>query len=143
MRELLPEPSPAGPGIVPAGDAIKGIVTHYGVSYQGSTLGCGGAYDTNDPTIIAVGYGRGGSMPCGTFIQVCGENGCIVGTRQDSCPGCADYHLDLSEAGIAAVCGEGAGRCDVQFQVLTLEQPPQEAERLNATDVSSIDVIGT
>jgi hypothetical protein len=128
------ETPPESPGVVRLGDAIKGIVTHYGASYQGSTLACGGAYDTDDPSIIAVGYGRGAAMPCGTYIQVCGPGGCIVGQRQDTCPGCGPFVIDLSEAGIAAVCGDGAGRCEATFQSAVLEEarsqePAQEPKQ--------------
>jgi len=53
-------------------------------------------------------------------LRVCGPAGCIVGLRQDGCPGCGVNHLDLSESGIAIVCGPGAGRCRVEIEVLRI-----------------------
>ena len=94
------------------------VATHYGVSYQGSPLGCGGGvYDTNDPSIVAVGPAYYAAWPCGTRLRVCGSAGCIDARRRDSCPGCADSWVDLSEAGILATCGH-FGRCSVTVEVL-------------------------
>ncbi|MPZ49468.1 MAG: hypothetical protein GEU75_09260 [Dehalococcoidia bacterium] len=98
---------------------MGGIVTHYGAQYNGQPLGCGkGTYASADTSIIAVGPARNREWPCGTLISVCGPTGCILTVRQDSCPGCGPYHADLSEAGIARVCGEGVGLCKVELQVM-------------------------
>ena len=103
-------------------------MTHYGVGYNGQPMGCGGVYLSENPTIIAVGPDHYAEWPCGTFIVVCGPNGCIVGVRQDSCPGCSFGVLDLSEAGIEIVCGAGAGQCKTIAQAVTVEvvhhEPP-------------------
>ncbi len=113
-----PSATPPPRSVATVGD-IAGYATHYGESYNGSPLGCGfGPYSSANPTIVAVGPARAGSMPCGTSIQVCGPAGCIVAMRQDSCPGCSAYVLDLSEAGNAAVCGAPAHTCDITFRAL-------------------------
>jgi len=77
-------------------------------------------YHSSDPTIAAVGPGRYVEWPCGTRLRVCtqipsvpqpqlpieGRNlpmpemRCLVVSRQDSCPGCSDYTVDLSESGL-------------------------------------------
>jgi hypothetical protein len=75
-------------------------------------MGCGGVYDTNDTSIVAVGPSYYAAWPCGTPLVVCGAGGCIAGRRVDSCPGCVGRWVDLSEAGIIAVCGQ-LGRCEV------------------------------
>jgi hypothetical protein len=84
----------------------------------------------NDPTIIAVGTARDGEWGCGAFLSVCGAAGCITGTRQDSCPGCGRYHIDLSEAGMGRVCGADADVCDVTIQLMRRQvvatPPPQQ-----------------
>jgi hypothetical protein len=105
-------PEPAPPFYVPAGPTISLQVTHYGESFNGYGLGCGtGYYSSDNPTIIAVGPAREGEWPCGTPLQVCGPAGCIEAFRQDGCPGCTAYVIDLSEAGIAGVCGVDASVC--------------------------------
>ena len=112
------------------GDALRylggtWIATHYGREYEDSTLGCPGAgvYHSADPSIIAVGPAHYSDVPCGTKLRVCRTGlgtdwlgsqhkrdqvhdvRCLVGIRQDSCPGCGPRHLDLSEAGMAILCG--------------------------------------
>lgn len=92
---------------------IDGYATHYGESYEGAPLGCGGTYHSADPTIVAVGPAQYGLMPCGTQLSVSGPAGSIAVTRLDSCPGCSATTFDLSEAGSEAVCGVPAHTCEV------------------------------
>lgn len=114
--------SPAGtdPREDGSGDALIGRVTHYGESYNGRQMGCEGSglYDSEDPSIVAVGPSAYAAWPCGTVFRVCGEGGCIHAIRSDSCPGCGQGHLDLSERGIAIVCGEEVGTCEVSIEVV-------------------------
>ena len=100
----------------PPVEVVYGRATHYGESYQGQTMGCGGTYDTADPTIVAVSPDRYESWPCGTRLRVTGPAGTVDVIRTDSCPGCSGNWLDLSEAGHARVCG--LGTCDVTIEVL-------------------------
>ena len=113
------------PTLVPVGAPVDGIVTHYGADYTGQPLGCGdGVYASDDESIIAVGLARDITWPCGTVIEVCGAAGCIVGVRQDTCPGCRADHVDLSEAGIEAVCGPEVPRCEVRLQAMRWQDVP-------------------
>ena len=94
-------------------------VTHYGESFNGQTLGCGGArYASDDAGIVAVGPERDGEWPCGTLFRVCGPGGCVLGERKDGCPGCDAYHVDLSEEGLYLVCGPGSGVCRASLEVV-------------------------
>ncbi len=117
-----PEPAHASPDATPSvvwqavGPVIDGVATHYGVAYAGSTLACGGVYDPADPAIIAVGPPHNSDWPCGANLGICGDSGCIVGARADSCPGCGQDEVDLSEAGIALACGPDASVCDVKIE---------------------------
>lgn len=100
-----------------AQDTSSYRATHYGTSYQGQTMGCGGRYDTNDTTILAVPPSLY-HIPCGTQFTVTGSAGSIHVTRQDSCPGCdrsTPSMIDLSEAGITIVCGS-LGSCIVSME---------------------------
>ncbi|HEY7467821.1 MAG TPA: hypothetical protein VIB47_14105 [Dehalococcoidia bacterium] len=105
-------------------------VTHYGESFSGRILGCGGGtYASDDAGIIAVGSERNKEWPCGTLMRVCGPGGCLLGQRQDSCGGCDAYHVDLSEEGLYLVCGPGSGVCRASLEVVarTSAGPPAAA----------------
>lgn len=86
-------------------------VTHYGTSYNGRPLGCGGTYYSGDATIVAVGPAHYNDMPCGATLVIQGPNGVAVVTRQDSCSGCDSTMYDLSEAANEIVCGIPAHTC--------------------------------
>jgi hypothetical protein len=113
--------------VIPVSPVYEGLATHYGVQYNGSIMGCmGEPYSSDNETIIAVGAVHNAEWPCGTQMRVCGLAGCIVGSRQDSCPGCGAYHLDLSEAGIMLACGDQAHVCRVGIEQVLLEYQAPE-----------------
>ncbi|HLF77373.1 MAG TPA: hypothetical protein VJB57_07760 [Dehalococcoidia bacterium] len=115
--ELVYADSPAEPVLELVGPVMSGIATRYGTRFSGRSLGCGtGVYRSDNPQIIAVGPARSREWGCGTLLQVCGKAGCLTGVRVDGCPGCGPNHLDLSESGIALVCGDMADYCRVQIQ---------------------------
>ena len=110
-----PPPAPLSPGL------LLGSVTPYSDSLAGLTLGCNGygGYNPEDPTVIAVGPEHYEDWPCGTQLGVCSVDtatgvitSCIVGVRQDSCPGCTGNHLDVSRAAFEILCGS-VSRCNV------------------------------
>jgi hypothetical protein len=105
------------PQFVPQRQQLLGYATHYGTQYNGQPLGCGaGLYSSADPSIIAIAPANYRDWGCGAIMRVCGSNGCIVGIREDSCPGCTTNVVDLSEAGIDLVCGPGASSCPVTIE---------------------------
>ena len=122
-----PEPPTPAPTDTPSPTAVPldegfhtGTITRYADSLAGSTLGCNGygVYDPDNATVVAVGPDHWDEWACGQSIGVCGVDpttgailGCIVGVRQDSCPGCVGYDLDLSRAAFEIVCGPTASRC--------------------------------
>lgn len=88
------------------------IATHYGESYNGSGMSCNGRpYWSSDTTLIALSYSDKQRFPCGTPLTVAGSAGTIQVTVTDTCGGCSNQ-VDLSEAGIIAVCGS-LGSCQV------------------------------
>ena len=101
-----------------ADEIINGTATHYGYSYHGQRMGCGGIYSSYDETIVAVSPSRYAEWPCGTELQVIGPAGTIIVTRQDSCPGCSRNMIDISEAGSIAVCGGRPHTCRVEISVV-------------------------
>jgi hypothetical protein len=101
---------------------VLGSVTPYSDALAGSNVGCNGygPYNPDDTTVIAVGPDHYDDWPCGTTLGVCGidpDTGivttCIVGVRQDSCPGCVAHHMDVSRAAFNLLCGAAANRCPV------------------------------
>lgn len=94
------------------------IATRYGESYTGQNMGCIGAgvYSSNNPTILAAPPARYVEWPCGTRLLVCFLDRCQEMVRTDSCPGCGDNHIDVSEAGLWYLAG---CRCDI-LQGLTI-----------------------
>ena len=108
----IPEPTPIPPTPTPPPLAALFTATRYGESYNGQPLGCGGAglYSSGNPTILAAPPTRYKEWPCGTVLQLCYQGRCLEVTRVDSCPGCGHTHIDLSESGIAYLCGWS---CDI------------------------------
>ena len=125
--EGLPPGDEEGPGedSAPVGELYK--ATRYGEQYNGGPLYCGGTYWSDDIGILAINP-QYHDWPCGTRLEVCApldasstvdwsdtelgdlrDMRCIGVVRVDTCPGCGPYHLDLSESGIAVLCG---GKCD-------------------------------
>jgi hypothetical protein len=127
--ELAPEEVPAAPPsiVVPTGPLYDIIATHYGVAYNGRTLGCGTGYYTSDNiSILAVGPSRNSEWPCGTLLQICGPLACNLVTRHDACPGCSRNVVDLSEAGLDLLCGYQTSTCRVTIQKIMLVDPEPE-----------------
>ena len=61
--------APVELALLPSGPVVGGVVTHYGVSYNGQPLGCGdGPYRSGDFSVIAVGPARYSEWPCGTRL---------------------------------------------------------------------------
>lgn len=91
--------------------------TRYGESYEGEPLGCPGytlpagradrLYHSADTQILAASPAFYRTWECGKYLQVTNlRNGQqLEVVRMDSCPGCGDYQIDLSEAGYAWLCG--------------------------------------
>ena len=131
--ELPPEEVVAAPVpiIVPMGPLYQVIATHYGVAYNGRTLGCGtGYYTSENPSILAVGPTRSYEWPGGTVLEICGHLACNLVVRQDACPGCSRNVVDLSESGLDMLCGYQTSTCRVTIQkVMLIEpEPPPEPE---------------
>jgi len=108
MPEPTATPTPDG-----AGQPIAGSATPYSDSLAGNPLGCGGIYDPEDATVVAVSLAHNLDWPCGTLLGIWGPAGQIIGVRQDTCPGCTDTHLDLSRAAFEIVCGAAASACPI------------------------------
>jgi outer membrane biosynthesis protein TonB len=92
--------------------AVTGYATRYADSLEGLTMACGGAFDQDNEFIVAVSLQYDKAWPCGTQLEICGSAGCIIGVRTDTCPGCPGGDIDMSRAGLQAVCGNQTG-CSV------------------------------
>jgi hypothetical protein len=106
-------PPRQGPDLEPGPEGfVAAKVTRYADSLEGNTMACGGEFDQDNPYIIAVSLPYDTVWPCGTPLEVCGTAGCITGIRTDTCPGCPGADIDMTRAGVDAVCGNQTG-CDV------------------------------
>jgi hypothetical protein len=133
LGPLLPTPTPTPPPTATpiatesarqgpdAGQGTDGLVagkvTRYADSLEGNTMACGGQFDQGNPFIVAVGLEYDVAWPCGTELEICGSAGCTTGVRTDTCWGCTGAHIDMTRAGVDAVCGNQAG-CDVVIRRL-------------------------
>lgn len=93
------------------------VATRYGESYEGRGMGCPGytmpagrpdkLYHSADSKILAAPPAFYKEWECGKYLLITNmSNGRqLVVVRVDSCPGCSDSHIDLSEAGMAQLCG--------------------------------------
>ena len=111
---------------------VDGSATHYGAQYNGSPMGCGGLYQSENMTIVAVDPTHYTDWACGSFLLICGPTGCIVAVRQDSCPGCAPGLVDLSEYGYLATCGNQYP-CAVRVQKLDIQAPGPESASVSSS----------
>ena len=93
------------------------VVTYYHDSLHGLPMACFlySPYRREDITVLAIGTYHYEQWPCGTKLRITGPPGTISVVRSDSCPGCGKHYLDLSEAGMVAVCGE-LGKCRVKIE---------------------------
>lgn len=91
-------------------------------NFNGQSLGCSsrGTYSSTNPSILAAPQHRQQQWHCGTQLVVTNPaNGVQLHVvRVDACPGCGANHVDLSESGIAILCG---GPCD-QVTGLIIEE---------------------
>lgn len=90
--------------------------THYGTEYNGNSMSCPNAprYSSDNINIAALSYSDKDRWPCGTTLVVSGPVVSIEVTVMDTCGGCGPRNMiDLSEAGIIAVCGS-LGGCTVE-----------------------------
>ncbi len=96
---------------------ISAHATRYADSLEGNTMACGGIFDQDNTFIIAVSLNYDKTWPCGTQLEVCGPASCIIGVRTDTCPGCPGADIDMSRAGLQAVC-DNQGGCSVVIRRL-------------------------
>lgn len=103
-------------GTIEPPPTIQGWATYYHPSLAGNRMGCmnAGWYNPSDPSVAAVGRGFVLGYACGQPITIVGPAGVLTVTQTDTCGGCGPTHIDLSEAGIVAVCG-GKHSCSIQL----------------------------
>ena len=107
------EPASQGPDVGEGPEGfVAGQVTRYADSLEGNTMACGGAFDQDNPYIVAVSLEYDTAWPCGTPLEICGTAGCITSIRTDTCAGCPGAHIDMTRAGVDRLCGNQSG-CDV------------------------------
>ena len=70
-----------------------------------------------DDLFVALGHGvYGNAEPCGSYLDVTGPKGKVRVKVIDSCPECADNHLDLSRAAFKKIADPVDGIAPISFK---------------------------
>lgn len=77
-----------------------------------------GAISTNDFAALSQSTDYAGSNACGECIEITGKKGKVTVLAVDSCPGCAEGHLDLSNHAFDQLDDESVGVSPVTWQVV-------------------------
>lgn len=106
----------ARPGQAQQAGEVSGIATHYVL--QGLP-NCSYPSPPADGLFVALSPGEYDSAAaCGGYLEVHGPDGSVRVEVIDQCPGCADGHIDLSEAAFSAIAPLNQGLIDVTYQPL-------------------------
>jgi hypothetical protein len=71
----------------------------------------------SDDLFVALGHGvYGNAEPCGSYLDVTGPKGKVRVKVIDSCPECADNHLDLSRAAFKKIADPVDGIAPISFK---------------------------
>ena len=103
-----------GGPVVPLSSELKaGIATYYDATGEGSC-----SFDkSKDLDVVALNFPEfAKSMSCGTCLRVQGAKGEVVVRVVDSCPGCEQGHLDLSESAFEKIDEKVKGRVKITYQ---------------------------
>ena len=92
---------------------FTGEATHYDADGSGNcSFPAGG-----DLMVAAMnGIDYKGAIWCGSCVEVSGPNGSVTVRIVDSCPGCAEGDLDLSQEAFARIAPLAAGRVDITWR---------------------------
>jgi expansin len=103
-------------GSIFSGEVKKGIATYYDADGSGN---CSFDASPNDLDVVALNFPEyAKSAACGGCLNVKGPIGEVTVRVVDSCPGCNQGHLDLSEQAFVKVAEKKAGRVDITYQAV-------------------------
>ncbi|MEV6488865.1 expansin EXLX1 family cellulose-binding protein [Actinoplanes sp. NPDC051633] len=78
-----------------------------------------------DDLFVALGHGvYDDAAPCGSYYDVTGPKGKVRVKVIDSCPECADNHLDLSRTAFKKIANEVDGRVPITFKKVRSPRVP-------------------
>lgn len=98
-----------------SGAQKAGIATYYDATGDGS-CSFGTSSDLDVAAFDFPDFAK--SASCGSCIKVSGPKGAVTIRIVDSCPGCQNNHLDLSESAFAKIADPKAGRIPITFQTV-------------------------
>ncbi|MDB4945145.1 MAG: extracellular endoglucanase precursor [Labilithrix sp.] len=93
----------------------EGIATFYDATGDGS-CSFGTSSDLDVAAFDFPDFAK--SASCGTCYSVSGPKGAVTVRIVDSCPGCADHHLDLSASAFAKIADPDDGRVAITYQAV-------------------------
>lgn len=105
--------SGGGPVVALSSEQKAGIATYYDATGEGSC-----SFDkSKDLDVVALNLPEfAKSASCGTCLRVQGAKGEVVVRVVDSCPGCEQGHLDLSESAFEKIDDKVKGRVKITYQ---------------------------
>ncbi len=96
-------------------EQVTGIATYYDATGDGS-CSFGTSSDLDVAAFDFPDFAK--SASCGTCIAVNGPKGAVTIRIVDSCPGCDNHHLDLSESAFAKIADKKDGRVPITYQTV-------------------------
>lgn len=96
-------------------EQVTGIATYYDATGDGS-CSFGTSSDLDVAAFDFPDFAK--SASCGTCIAVNGPKGAVIIRIVDSCPGCDNHHLDLSESAFAKIADKKDGRVPITYQTV-------------------------
>ncbi len=105
-------------GTVFSSEQKTGIATFYDADGSGNC-----SYDkSSDLDVAAFNFPEyAKSAACGSCITVNGPKGAVTIRIVDSCPGCEEHHLDLSESAFAKIADPVDGRVPITYQTVACQ----------------------
>ena len=110
------DPGSSGASTTTFSSELKtGIATYYDATGDGSC-----SFGTSsDLDVAAFNFPEfAKSASCGSCINVSGPKGAVTIRIVDSCPGCQEHHLDLSQSAFAKIAALEAGRVTITYQAV-------------------------
>lgn len=96
-------------------EQVTGIATYYDATGDGS-CSFGTSSDLDVAAFDFPDFAK--SASCGTCIAVNGPKGAVTIRIVDSCPGCDNHHLDLSESAFAKIADKKDGRVPITYETV-------------------------
>ncbi|WAS97031.1 expansin EXLX1 family cellulose-binding protein [Nannocystis punicea] len=109
--------APNGGGEVCEGEVHTGEATYYSADGSGN---CSFDADPGEPMVAAMNtVDYAASAACGACVAIDGPDGSIIVRIVDSCPGCPQGDIDLSEGAFPKIAAKELGRVPISWRYVS------------------------